>query len=176
MSKIFEGTLIKENSAKAVTFVDNHDTQPGQALESFVENWFKASAYSIILLRNEGYPCVFYGDFYGIPHDNIYPVEELGTLIKLRKERAYGEQIDYFDNSNYIGWTRLGDDEHIKSGLAVIISNSEEGEKRMYIGEKFAGEKYIDAMGLCNEEIIIDEEGYGIFKVKGKSVSVWVRQ
>ena len=28
LSKILEHTLLKENSSKAVTFVDNHDTQP----------------------------------------------------------------------------------------------------------------------------------------------------
>ena len=28
MSKLLEKTLINENPAKAVTFVDNHDTQP----------------------------------------------------------------------------------------------------------------------------------------------------
>ena len=71
LSKIFEHTLVGENSSKAVTFVDNHDTQPGQALESFVERWFKTSAYSLIRLRNQGYPCVFYGEFNGIPHDSI---------------------------------------------------------------------------------------------------------
>ena len=74
LSKILDKTLVKENPAKAVTFVDNHDTQPGQALESFVVDWFKPAAYAIILLRDSGYPCVFYGDFYGIPHNNISPV------------------------------------------------------------------------------------------------------
>ena len=175
LSQLLERTLVKENSSKAVTFVDNHDTQPGQALESFVERWFKPAAYSIILLRNEGYPCVFYGDFYGIPHDNIEPLEELKTLIKLRKERAYGEEHDYFDNPHYIGWTREGDEEHLQLGLAVVISNAGDGEKRMYIGTKLSGEKFIDALGNCEEEVEIDEEGYGVFKVKEKSVSVWVR-
>lgn len=175
LSKIFEHTLVGENSSKAVTFVDNHDTQPGQALESFVERWFKPAAYSLILLRNQGYPCVFYGDFYGIPHDNIEPLEELKTLIKLRKEKAYGEQHDYFDHPNYIGWTREGDDEHIKSGLAVVISNAGDGEKRMYIGTRFAGEKFIDCLERCEEEVIIDNEGYGNFKVKGKGASVWIK-
>ena len=174
LSKILEHTLLKENSSKAVTFVDNHDTQPGQALCSFVERWFKPAAYSLILLRSEGYPCVFYGDFYGIPHDNIEPLEELKILIKLRKEKAYGNQNDYFDNSNFIGWTREGDEEHLQSGLAVVISNAGDGEKRMYIGKKFAGEKFIEAIGNCGEEVIIDEEGFGNFKVKGKSTSVWV--
>ncbi len=175
LSKIFERTLVGENSSKAVTFVDNHDTQPGQALESFVERWFKPAAYSLILLRNQGYPCVFYGDFYGIPHDNIEPLEELKTLIKLRKEKAYGEQHDYFDQPNYIGWTREGDDEHIKSGLAVVISNAGDGEKRMYIGAQFAGDKFIDCLERCEEEVIIDNEGYGNFKVKGKGASVWIK-
>ena len=176
MSKILEGTLVKENPAKAVTFVDNHDTQPGQALESFVDRWFKPAAYSIILLRNEGYPTVFYGDFYGIPYSNIEPIEELKTIIQLRKEKAYGEQYDYFDNQNYIGWTREGDGEHIKSGLAVTISNSFDGEKRMYVGSKFAGKRFIDVFGNFEEKVIIDEEGYGVFKVKGKSVSIWVEE
>lgn len=174
MSKILEGTLVNENPSRAVTFVDNHDTQPGQALQSFVERWFKPAAYSLILLRQEGYPCVFYGDFYGIPHDNIEPLEELKTIIKLRKEKAYGEQHDYFDHPDYIGWTREGDDEHIKSGLAVVISNSSDGEKRMYMGKKYAGEQFIDTFGHFEESITIDEEGCGIFKVKGKSVSIWV--
>lgn len=148
----------------------------GQALESFVERWFKPAAYSIILLRNEGYPCVFYGDFYGIPYSNIEPLEELKVLINLRKERAYGEQHDYLDNPNYIGWTREGDEEHIKSGLAVVISNAGEGEKRMYMGERNIEKVFIDALGNCENEVTIDDDGFGNFTVKGKSTSVWVEK
>ena len=91
LSHILEHTLVKENPSRAVTFVDNHDTQPGQALQSFVDEWFKQSAYSIILLREEGYPCVFYGDLYGIEHDNIEPVNDIQTLIRLRKEKKHME-------------------------------------------------------------------------------------
>jgi alpha-amylase len=176
LSKILEHTLVKENPGKAVTFVDNHDTQPDQALESFVDRWFKPAAYSLILLRNEGYPCVFYGDFYGIPHNNIEPIEELKILLKLRQEKAYGEQTDYFDNPNFIGWTRRGDEAHLKSGLAVVISNAGDGEKRMYIGEEFAGSIFIDSLNNCEDEIQIDDEGYGNFKVKAKSTSIWVKK
>ena len=117
---------------------------------------------------------MFYGDFYGIPHNKIEPMKDLKTLIELRKEKAYGEQHDYFDNQNFIGFTREGDFEHLQSGLAVVISNAGDGEKKMYIGKQYAGEKYIDGLGNCTEEVIIDNEGYGIFKVKGKSTSVWV--
>ena len=176
LSKIFDNTLIKENPSMAVTFVDNHDTQPEQALESFVERWFKPSAYSIILLRDTGYPCVFYGDYYGISHNNIEGLEELKILIKLRKEKAYGKQYDYIDNKNFIGWTRRGDNEHIKSGLAVVISNAGDGEKRMFIGEEFADNIFIDSLNNVEEEISIDKDGYGNFKVKAKSLSVWVKK
>ena len=93
LSQILNNTLVKEKPTLAVTFVDNHDTQPGQSLESFIDNWFKIPAYSIILFRNEGYPCVFYGDYYGIPHNNVKPLKELETLIKLRKEKAYGNRL-----------------------------------------------------------------------------------
>ncbi len=174
LSKILDKTLVKENPAKAVTFVDNHDTQPGQSLQSFVEEWFKQMAYSIVLLRNSGYPCVFYGDFYGIKHDNIEPVKDIETLIYLRKEKLYGAQHDYFDNKNCIGWALEGDSEHLSSGLAVIMTNGNYSEKKMYVGKNHVGEKFIDALGNNQEEIIIDSEGFGIFKANPKSVSVWV--
>ncbi len=176
LSKIFDHTLVKENSSMAVTFVDNHDTQPGQALESFIQDWFKESAYAIILLRNTGYPCVFYGDYYGIEHDNIKPMENLKTLMLIRKEKSYGVQHDYFDYNSYVGWTQEGDEDHINSGLAVVISNAGDGFKRMFVGLQNAGEKYIDALGHCEDEVIIDEEGWGNFSVKGKSASVWVKE
>ena len=176
MSKILEHTLVKENPCKAVTFVDNHDTQPGQALQSFVENWFKPIAYSIILLRNDGYPCVFYGDYYGIPHDDIEPMNDLKALIQIRKEKSYGMQHDYLDNNNYIGWTQEGDEEHIKSGIAVVISTAGDGYKRMHVGNQNAGEIYIDALDNCQEEITIEEDGCANFNVKEKSVSIWVKK
>lgn len=175
LSKILDNTLMKENPERAVTFVDNHDTQPGQALQSWIPSWFKEIAYSIILLRREGYPCIFYGDYYGIQHDNIEPMENLKTLLLLRRDRAYGEQVDYFDDKNIIGFTRLGDDDHYKSGMAVIISDKYEGSKRMYVGTKFAGERFFDALGNRDDEITIGEDGFGEFIVNGGSVSVYVK-
>src|SRR4051812_4314631 len=61
LSKIFDGTLTQRNALMSVTFVDNHDSQPGQALQSWVADWFKPLAYALILLRKDGYPCLFYG-------------------------------------------------------------------------------------------------------------------
>ena len=71
MRTILDNTLVKSHPDLAVTFVDNHDTQPGQSLNSWVQDWFKPQAYALILLRRDGYPCIFYGDYYGIPHNKI---------------------------------------------------------------------------------------------------------
>ena len=174
MSKILDKTLLKENPEKAVTFVDNHDTQPEQALQSFVEPWMKTLAYSIILLRKQGYPCVFYGDLYGIPYSNIPPCDKIKTLLALRKLKVYGRQHDYFDHKNVIGWTLEGDNKHLNSGLAVIGSNASDAEKRMYVGTQFAGCEFVDSLENCEETVIIDEAGCGVFKTRGKSCSVWV--
>ena len=65
MRRILDGSLMQSIPLLAVTLVENHDTQPLQALESVVEDWFKPLAYAIILLRREGYPCIFHADYYG---------------------------------------------------------------------------------------------------------------
>jgi len=60
MRSIFDNTLVKNRPIDAVTLVNNHDTQPLQALQSFVPTFFQPLAYALILLRVEGYPCVFW--------------------------------------------------------------------------------------------------------------------
>ena len=105
---IFDGTLVKSNPLNAVTFVDNHDSQQGQALQSWVDGFFKELAYALILLRKDGYPCLFWGDVYGIsggPNPQPGWGQYIKPLLKARKEAAYGEQIDYFDHGNCIGST-----------------------------------------------------------------------
>ena len=141
MNAIFDNSLVKERPDHAVTFVDNHDTQYGQSLQSFIEDWFKPLAYALILLREEGLPCIFYSDYYGNPVQNRPLVPNLGKLIKTRHEYAYGEQRDYLEDQNVIGWTRSGDAEHPDSGLAVVMSNAEGGSIRMEMGKEYAGEE-----------------------------------
>ncbi len=175
MRTIFDKTLTQDNPEKSVTFVDNHDTQPGQSLESWVQDWFKPLAYALILLRQEGYPCLFYGDYYGIPHDHIEPMrDKLLPLMLARKDHAYGRQRDYFDHPNTIGWTREGDADH--SGLAVLMTNGSDGEKRMFVGERYAGKSFRDCTGQVAEPVVIEPDGNALFKVKAGSVSVWIEQ
>jgi len=70
MRRLLDGTLMQQRGRDVVTFVENHDSQPLQALESVVEPWFKPLAYALILLRREGYPCVFHADYYGAEYED----------------------------------------------------------------------------------------------------------
>ena len=174
MRRIFEGTLVEARPERAVTFVDNHDTQPGQALQSWVQGWFKPLAYALILLRRDGVPCVFYGDYYGVPHDAIGPVgPQLETMLRLRQDVALGEQTDYFDDANIIGWTRAGREDAPGSGCAVLLSDGPGGAKEMCMGAQFTGRTFVDLLGNCPGEVTLDETGSAQFSVNGGSVSVW---
>lgn len=174
MSQIFNGTLVATASLNAVTFVDNHDTQPSQGLQSWIDDWFKPLAYALILLRKDGYPCVFYGDYYGISHNHIESKQSmLDLMLYLRKNHAQGKQNDYFDHPDIIGFTREGDNQN---GLACIMTNSLGGSKSMYIGVDYAGASFFDVTGHILEEVIIDEYGCGVFSVCDGSLSVYVQK
>ena len=174
VTTIFNGTLASNHPESAVTFVDNHDTQRGQALESTVGEWFKPAAYALILLREAGLPCVFYGDYYGISGEFAQQdfQAELDQLLRIRKDLAYGEQRDYFDDPNCIGWTRSGTEE--SAPIACIISNAAASAKRMEIGQAYARQTYYDALGNYQDTIQIEEDGWADFPVSDRSVSVWV--
>jgi alpha-amylase len=146
MRQIFDNTLVQQQPSLAVTLVDNHDSQPLQSLESIVESWFKPLAHALILLRCEGYPCIFYADYYGAHYKdhgrdgNEYEIwmdshrSILDKFLFARQTYGYGEQYSYFDHPNTIGWTRLGDAEY-PGGMAVVLSNGSEGSKWMEVGQ-----------------------------------------
>jgi len=121
LRKIFSNTIAMKRPGDAVTFVDNHDTVDGQSLQSWVGNNFKIQAYALILLRPEGYPCVFYGDLYPNQCYDEAVASRLRLLIDARRLFAYGRTDDYFQERNCIGFVRRGDSEH--PGCAVLISN-----------------------------------------------------
>lgn len=185
MRTILDGSLIKGRAMNAVTFVENHDSQPLQALESVVEPWFKPLAYAIILLRQEGYPCIFYADYYGAEYEDkgrdgntykiVLPSHKgfIDQCLYARQNFCYGPQYDYFDHPDIIGWTRLGDEQHPKA-MAVILSDGQEGIKPMEVGKP--NTKFYDLTGNIQEPIQTNDFGWGEFSCKGGSVSIWVQE
>jgi alpha-amylase len=185
MRTILDGTMMKHLPMFAVTLVENHDTQPLQALESVVESWFKPLAYAIILLRAEGYPCIFYADYYGASYrdkgrdGNEYEIwmdshkNILDRLLLARQHFAYGPQYDYFDHPDLIGWTRLGSEQHSRA-MAVLMSDGPGGSKWMEVGKP--NTLFYDLTEHVTDPIQTNEHGWGEFFCNGGSVSVWVER
>ncbi len=177
MRRLFNNSVVAKHPTKTVTFVDNHDSQPMQALESFVQGWFKPLAYALILLRKDGYPCLFLGDYYGIGGEHPQPGMQwiIDQLLDVRRDFAYGDQEDYFDHENVVGWVRRGDEEH-PDGCVVIMSNGEGGVKPMFVGTDYAGSSWYDKLGHVEEDVIIGDDGRGWFNVQSGSVSVYLKR
>jgi alpha-amylase len=186
LRKIFDDTFLQYNSMGAVTFVDNHDTQPLQSLESTVDYWFKPLAYALILLREKGFPCVFHACLNGAQYNGEYgqddifidmhPVPALDKMLIARRYLSYGMQRDYFDHANTVGWTREGVDQFPHSGIAVVIGNGDEGEKVMELGIRHANKVFVDVTGNRQDKVQLDQDGRGQFWVNGRTASVYVNE
>jgi alpha-amylase len=173
---VFDGSIVAARPALAVTFVDNHDTEPGQSLESWVAPWFKPLAYALILLRRDGYPCVYAADYMGGPHAPE-PLPSFGplidTMLRVRHAHGHGDQHDVFEQPNCIAWVRTGDAEHPGS-LVCVLSNGDVGRVRL---NAFAADAvFVDALGLAEGEVTTDAAGMGEFWCPAGSLAAWVRR
>lgn len=186
---ILRDSLLEVRPQSAVTLVTNHDTQSGQTSYTPMMPELKALYYAFILLRQDGYPCVFWGDLYGTKGPKAEPpacgVSDgkggmrslLPDLVLARRLFAYGEQTEYFDAMSCIGWTRAGTDH--RPGCAVVISIGPTDKytvKKMAIGNP--EEVYMDVVANHGQraEVTIDAKGNGVFPCKGMSASVFVRK
>jgi alpha-amylase len=185
MRRLLDGTLMHQRGRDMVTFVENHDSQPLQALESVVEPWFKPLAYALILLRREGYPCVFWADYHGAEYEDlgrdgnrhriVMPSHRwlIDKFLHARRHYAWGPQVDYLDHWNRVGWVRLGDERHPKA-MAVLMSDGHEGSKWMEAGR--ANARFTDLTEHVKEPVVTNDAGWGEFRCNGGSVSVWVQE
>ncbi|KAJ8072487.1 hypothetical protein PM082_016046 [Marasmius tenuissimus] len=183
---IMNNTLAKARPRDAVTFVDNHEwvfcfSRAMQRAEtdsvlSTVEDNFKVHAYALILLRPEGYPCVFYGDLY--PNEECYNEsisQGIRLLIEVRKKFAYGTIKEYPAHRNCIGFIRTGDAIH-SGGCAVVLSNKEGAscEIRMNVGRENGNRIFKSFLGQLESQVKLDNDGWGSFLCVPGSAQVWV--
>ncbi len=110
------GTLLTDNLADlAVTFVENHDVVRNDPIKQD-----KILAYAFIL-THEGYPCVFWEDYYNQNLSLENTSNGIAALVKVHEIYAGGStKILYADDNLYImqrsGW---GD----QPGLIFVLNN-----------------------------------------------------
>lgn len=182
---IFDGTLVAAMPDHAVTLVGNHDTQPLQALEAPVEDWFKPHAHALILLREGGVPCLFHPDLYGADYADtggdseehaitIAPVACLPRLVEARQRFAHGAQTDLFERPDCIGFIRHGTQD-APGCVVVLTSNGDGASLAAQLGPDHADAAFVDWLGHCEETRHADAQGTLEVRADGDSVSVWVR-
>lgn len=184
LREIFSDTLLINDPDATVAFVENHDTQPLQALETTVSAWFKPHAYALLLMNEKGIPCVFYADLFGASyadendkgemHEIDMPViEELPRILEARKRFAKGPQSFLTgETKNCVCLVRHGT-EH-EPGSVTVLTNGEECTYNVDLGPSQAKTSFRDFLGKRKEIVTTDDQGKADFPVNEKSVSIWV--
>ncbi|MGI4872617.1 MAG: alpha-amylase domain-containing protein [Janthinobacterium lividum] len=153
----------------AVSFVDNHDTDNGA---SPVVN-LKMLAYAYILLREKGYPCVFYKDYY--PYNLGAQIK---TLMGIRKTSALGAGAEYpsADTPDYYAYSRAGDGTTTAGhkGLMLVLNDSNANITTKQLTSPFKSATLTDKTGNYAGTVTTNSSGVGTFPVKARSWSVWV--
>ncbi len=153
---------------RAVTFVDNHDTDRDGENKSISKR--KQQAYAYILMRAEGVPCIYWKDYY------IWGMkEDLDKLIAARQKFAYGPSYESSSNDrNTYSYIRAGSLEVPNSGLVMMITQADRGGLiTKTINSQQENTLFYDYTGNVSEEIKTDDRGIADFKVKASARSGW---
>lgn len=111
-----DGVLVRERPFEAVTFVDNHDFSGSDCV---INDKMLAYAY---ILTHEGYPCVFWKDWFNYGLAEAGQPGGIERLVQLHESHAGGgTNILYVDNLLYI-MERTGSGS--QPGLIFALNNS----------------------------------------------------
>jgi Domain of unknown function (DUF1939) len=109
------GVLMCDRPAQAVTLVENHDV----VRDTVIIN-DKLLAYAFIL-THEGYPCVFWQDYFNWNLAQPDNQSGIAALVKVHEQNAAGStQILFTDDNLYI-MQRAGAGD--QSGLVLVLNN-----------------------------------------------------
>lgn len=165
---LLDGTLSKEMPGYAVAFVDNHDTQPTQALESWVLNWFKTSAYALILLGICEVPCVFLGDIQGISKTKNPKVSLLSEMVWIRSHLLAGEYRDLCDEDpQKCCWITLG-----PHPILVLFTIGDRKQKQVCFPQ-YAGCTFTD-ISRADRHVQLDAGGNAVMDCEGGCCSIYI--
>lgn len=167
---LFYDTLSATDPEYACAFVDNHDTQPHQALESWVLDWFKPQAYSSILLYKSRMPVVFYADYYGLNSEGKGPVSHLREMIWIRHNLLSDNIIDLFDEDTQKAcWMAYG--EH----PVLVIYTIADWKEKKFQEPNYAGVKMTDITDPEHTETF-DEQGNIRITCRPGSLGIYIME
>jgi alpha-amylase len=145
-----DGVIVSKRPAHAVTFVDNHDMQSADAA---VTN-DKMMAYSYIL-THEGYPCVFWLDYFNFELARPRTPNGIDALINVHHKYAGGEtEILHCDPDLYI-MQRTGFE--LQPGLIFVLNNLGDKWSGTSVKTKWPNQKFIPLAWDGHDQALPDE-------------------
>jgi len=125
-------------------------------------------AYSYILTREKGYPCVFYKDYY-----NYGLGSQIKTLVGIRQTHGFGSGYEYTsaDDVDVYAYSRAGDASH--TGLLELLNDGSVAASKA-ITTPFKNATLTDLTGNTTGTVTTDGNGLGTFAVNARSYAVWV--
>lgn len=151
---LLQGTLSEAAPDYAAAFVDNHDTQPGQALESWVEDWFKTSAYALVLLSVCQTPFVFLGDLEGIKKSGNPKTALLEEMIWIRSHLLEGTYFDLCDEDPQKACWMMYNNVH----PILVLFTIEDAKSRFVDLPALGGCRFQD---ISRPEVIVELDAWG---------------
>jgi alpha-amylase len=166
MRKLAGAGFSGQRPNQSVSFVENHDTD--NVGGSPVVN-FKMLAYAYILTHAEGYPCVFYKDYYEY---GLGP--KIRALMQARKLHGFGTGSELPEtDADLYAYARAGDAEH--TGLLTLLNDGASSTRRQ-IKTPLLNQALYDVTGNQQDIVATDAHGVGQFPIGAASWGVWVQK
>lgn len=165
-----DGAVVTKRPFNAVTFVDNHDMGDNQIVND------KMLAYSFILM-NEGYPCIFWYDYFNNQLARPQTPNGIDALIDAHHRYAGGEAcILHADPDLYI-LQRGGHEE--QPGLIYVLNNLGDQWSGTFVKTKWPNQKFKpvawDGHDTAHpDERTTDDEGNAEFPAPPRGYCVYV--
>jgi alpha-amylase len=164
------GAVYTDRPMQAVTFVENHDVERDDPIVTD-----KMMAYAFIL-THEGYPCVFWRDYYnyGLAKENN--PAGIAALVGIHEQFAGGPtSVLYADDDLYImqrsGWAA-------QKGLVFILNNRSSWNgaavQTQWKNAKFTAVAYAGTDSSVPDDKWTNENGYTDFWAPPRGYAVYV--
>lgn len=169
-----EGTVVTDRPSEAVTFVGNHDVSP---VNDIVND--KMLAYGFIL-THEGYPCIFWYDYYNLGLSQENSQNGIAALVKVHEKYAAGTMSILYVDDNFYIMQRNGYEE--KKGLVFALNNLGNAWNGRWIQTKWKNTKFIPLAWYSHSdnqppsEKWTGNEGWGEFWAPPRGYAVYVPQ
>jgi len=135
---------------RAVTFVENHDTDRNDPVS---KNKMLAYAY---ILTSEGYPCVYYKDY--VPAPEGYGLKAaIDKLIWIHEKIAYGTTQERWKDGDVFAFDRSGGDGH--PPLLVGMNDHPTSERTVQVYTRFGPGVTLQDYTGHKPDLVTDSQG-----------------